>query len=194
MLYSSSTLCPFLRGHFNFGYRGLYYFGLTRLNSPLDNRTIVRYNLDVSSSSNPRQRGGQPGNLNARKHGFYSSKFKKTDLAAFETSQFSGLSEEITFLRLYIRHFIAQSLQVDDVYQQSEILRVLSLALSTLSRLVKIDALLSSSSGGEYSAALEQALKEISEEITNGTFRTMSSRNSPPLTTPMPSEVLTSSL
>ena len=31
-------------------------------------------------SSSPRHRGGQPGNQNARKHGFYSQTFNSSDL------------------------------------------------------------------------------------------------------------------
>jgi hypothetical protein len=43
---SLSTLCPFQRGHFNFGKRGLYYFGLTTTAYYIDIGVFWRDNLD----------------------------------------------------------------------------------------------------------------------------------------------------
>ena len=48
----------------------------------------------------PRPRGGQPGNQNARKHGYYSSAFigvGKVNLTQAE--QVNGLDDEIALLR-----------------------------------------------------------------------------------------------
>ena len=49
----------------------------------------------------PRKRGGQPGNTNSLKHGYYSTRFSLADLTDLENHSFSGLHDEITMLRVY---------------------------------------------------------------------------------------------
>lgn len=53
-----------------------------------------------------RRRGGQPGNINALKHGFYTRRFTQTDLAGVESTDYHGLMEEIAIIRLYARRLI----------------------------------------------------------------------------------------
>jgi hypothetical protein len=47
-----------------------------------------------------RQRGGQPGNLNALKHGFYSKTFKKIETEDLESMGGEGLEDEIEMMRI----------------------------------------------------------------------------------------------
>jgi hypothetical protein len=53
---------------------------------------------------NKRQSGGQPGNNNAFKHGFYSEKLKKKARLQFDlASGVHGVDEEITLLRVQLK-------------------------------------------------------------------------------------------
>ena len=55
-----------------------------------------------------RQRGGQPGNRNAVKHGYYSQAFKKAERLDFNlASGIEGFKEEITLLRFEIKKAVS---------------------------------------------------------------------------------------
>jgi hypothetical protein len=85
-----------------------------------------------------RKRGGQPGNRNARKHGFYSSKFPTSDRKALETTTNGSLNDEIDMLRLYIRLVISDSAGDDPaVKDRVAVLRALTQASTALTRLLK---------------------------------------------------------
>jgi hypothetical protein len=86
----------------------------------------------------PRRRGGQPGNNNALKHGFYSSKFPagvRKDLAEYT---FSGLTEEIELLRVYIRSLVELTAKLDDVDRAIAVVRTLGFATTSITRLLRI--------------------------------------------------------
>jgi hypothetical protein len=55
-----------------------------------------------------RHRGGQPGNRNAVKHGFYSSSFNKQERFDFNAAAgMEGITEEIALLRFEIKKAIS---------------------------------------------------------------------------------------
>ncbi len=117
----------------------------------------------TAQTSRPRRRGGQPGNTNAKTHGFYASKLPRSDRTALDTSEFSGLTEEISLMRALIRRVVSLTPPPGDYYANLESLRVLCHATTALSRLVRTHALLGVSS--EFDRAREQALKEIAKEL-----------------------------
>ena len=53
-----------------------------------------------------RHRGGQPGNLNALKHGFYSKTFRKIETEDLECMGGEGLEDEIEMMRIMTRRFL----------------------------------------------------------------------------------------
>ena len=53
-----------------------------------------------------RHGGGQPGNLNALKHGFYSKMDKKTETEDLECMGGEGLEDEIEMMRIITRRFL----------------------------------------------------------------------------------------
>ncbi|MDD5368667.1 MAG: hypothetical protein PHQ40_06275, partial [Anaerolineaceae bacterium] len=53
-----------------------------------------------------RNRGGQPGNNNALKHGFYSKQLKGVDLEGLADSGHTALSDDIVMLRVFIRRLV----------------------------------------------------------------------------------------
>jgi hypothetical protein len=115
-------------------------------------------------TSSPRRRGAPAGNLNAVKHGFYSSRFRKTDRDALDNNEFTGLSQEIAMLRLLIRRVVHEAARIEDFYQLLETLRVVSLASSSLSHLAKTHTLIAASPSDELALALHQAIAELSVE------------------------------
>jgi hypothetical protein len=55
-----------------------------------------------------RQRGGQPGNQNACKHGYYSSKFNQAEKFEFRLAAgIEGIAEEIALLRYEIKKAVS---------------------------------------------------------------------------------------
>ena len=50
-----------------------------------------------------RKSGGQPGNLNAFKHGFYSRRFRALELSDLSEVLTDNLDDEIALLRVIIR-------------------------------------------------------------------------------------------
>jgi hypothetical protein len=106
-----------------------------------------------------RHRGGQPGNVNALKHGFYTRRFTQAQLAGVEFTDYNGLVEEITILRLYARRLIELDDQTTDLSQVANILRLLCLASLTITRLVKTSQFLqenANTSASDLHIALER--------------------------------------
>lgn len=112
-----------------------------------------------------RRRGGQPGNKNAFKHGFYTANFKKADQKAFDGWQFSGLAEEIALLRVYIRRVVELGVSVDHLPQSIDLLRALSLAVTSLNRLVKTQAFIANGDD-EISIAIRDVLNELTKNVS----------------------------
>ena len=77
----------------------------------------------------PRPRGAQPGNQNARKHGFYSAAFTAQDKVNLnQASQIDGLDEEIALIRARLRSVVKND---------PDNIRLISEAASTLARLMR---------------------------------------------------------
>jgi len=76
-----------------------------------------------------RRPGGQPGNRNALKHGFYSKKASpEQQQAAIESEEVDGLDQEIELLRRKIRHL--EETKPDEAALIAELIRTLSLVMS----------------------------------------------------------------
>lgn len=104
------------------------------------------------------KRGAPPGNLNALKHGFYSSKIRKaSDCADVAAHNFTGLAEEISLLRIYIRRVIQQSEDYNgDLEVSLIILRALCLANASLARLIKVQHFLGSNDNEWVNIAIRE--------------------------------------
>jgi len=89
-------------------------------------------------SPRPRRRRGAPlRNLNALKHGFYARKYRSADLEDLADCKFTGLTEEMTMLRVYMRGVIEQSSNAGSLEESIEVLRVLAMAAASLTRMAK---------------------------------------------------------
>ena len=110
-------------------------------------------------SSPKRPRGAPRGNTNAFKHGFYTRRLKKNDLNGVESTNTSGLVEEIALIRVFTRRLLESSLTNASFYDLAETLRILCLASSTITRVIKTQYLLTMSDTGldeEITAAIHQ--------------------------------------
>ena len=114
-----------------------------------------------------RSRGGQPGNKNALKHGFYSAYFRKAEKRDFENgSMGDGLESEIMLLRAVIRRIARSTLPHVDKQMSDEILRqthTLLAAAKTLATLKRTQAILTRGLS-DVEMAIYQALDDLDHE------------------------------
>ena len=112
-----------------------------------------------------RRQGGQPGNVNALKHGFYSKRFDVDELKDIETIDAQGLSSEINMLRVYIRRVFDLSDGKDDLKTALNTLNGLSLAAARLASCLKTQTFLTSGQDESILTEITRAIAEINEEI-----------------------------
>jgi hypothetical protein len=108
-----------------------------------------------------KKRGGQPGNLNALKHGFYSKHFQRSEVKDLE--EIGDLKEEIQMMRVVTRRLLEAAKDCKEVGELSNLLNTLGLAATRVGGLMKTRKFL----GGEdeedlgiLAAALDEVLKE----------------------------------
>ena len=96
------------------------------------------------SGTLPRSRGGQPGNHNAVKHGFYSSVFKARERSMLLDLPLTDLSAEIDLIRITNRRFL-QALKASkgdlDLQTQLTALRAVNLSAQSIATLLRAHAL-----------------------------------------------------
>jgi hypothetical protein len=111
------------------------------------------------TSPQPKKRkgGAQPGNQNARTHGFYSKALTPEQREALRSAAgLDGLDQEIAILRMKIA-----SILVHDPHNYN----VLILALTSLARLLQTKHQLSKYDSPRLSAALQKVLKDIASPL-----------------------------
>ena len=132
-----------------------------------------------------RKRGGQPGNTNAFKHGFYTKNFSLAERRGLETVKGVVLGEEIALLRVLIRRFAEEILSsqaaapiataeaeaatsrlsaVQHTLVCGQNLAVISEAMLRLASLLRTDHMLGGSQSSTFFEQLSLALEEITNE------------------------------
>ena len=100
-----------------------------------------------------RKKGGQPGNRNAMKHGFYSRVLSQADILALQQADsVEGLDTEISILRLKL----SQLLERDP-----DNLHLMLQASSTLSKLLRVKCQLNP----QQTKGLKQAIANVFREV-----------------------------
>ena len=92
-----------------------------------------------------KKRGGQIGNKNAFRHGFYSEQFKQAERASLSQIQDTDLTNEIEVVRVQIlRYLEAEALAVNQIDYETRLqaLRTVSLAAESLTRLIRTQVIL----------------------------------------------------
>ena len=123
----------------------------------------------VSLAKHPtaRRRGGQPGNTNAVKHGFYTNNFSPAECQGLEDTQGVVLADEIALLRVLIRRFSGQVLSSQGVplFDSAHHLAVISEAMLRLASLLRTDRMLGGSETSTLTDVLSRALAEVTKEM-----------------------------
>ncbi|RPI23015.1 MAG: hypothetical protein EHM70_23070 [Chloroflexota bacterium] len=121
--------------------------------------------IQAGAGQGRRKRGGQPGNANALKHGFYSRRFKSGEVQDLETANPNGLKDEIAMLRVATRRVMDLADGLDTLDEAIVVLRALGLAASRLAGLLKTQKALSGPAGDGANQAISDALGEIAREL-----------------------------
>lgn len=130
----------------------------------------------------PRRRGAQPGNRNNLRHGFYARHLRRSESSDLASSDFKGLSDEISLIRVFIRRMVALVEATDDPFEFLYIVRTLCMASDTLTRLIRSHQALNAGNSGPLDVlnqALEQVVSEWKIAQSSPPSNTPSSPNSP---------------
>src|SRR5574341_294497 len=124
-------------------------------------------------SPNPtlRHPGGQPGNTNAIKHGFYSPRLHQDQDGTLEDASFNDIRNEIALLRGSIRRAVEWSANIQSLPDALSFLRILALASASLSRLVRTQQAIASSN---IDQTLDKTISEIGKVLENSYSNDMS--------------------
>jgi hypothetical protein len=88
------------------------------------------------------RRGAPIGNTNAVKHGYYARKLRETDADELKEFIFRGVREEALILRYFIRRVVELSTTQEDFGSAVSQLRAISLAITSLARLLRTERIL----------------------------------------------------
>jgi hypothetical protein len=129
--------------------------------------------------SSARRPGAPAGNKNALKHGLYSRAFRSQELTEFSASDFSALLGQIGVIRLLVKRVYQLARSEDlDLRDNLAILRALTFAITSINRLVRTRAFLSSNNSG-WEAAFHQALEDLTTQIEDGDYPSLAAPPSP---------------
>jgi hypothetical protein len=109
--------------------------------------------------SDRKNRGAQPGNQNARKHGFYSTHFKQREKQILDTLEPSDISAEIELIRVTCSRFLQawnDSHHRPDLESSLVALRAVNLSAHTIAMLLRVQSIT-----GAPRQELEDLLKEL---------------------------------
>jgi two-component sensor histidine kinase len=112
-----------------------------------------------------RKHGGQPGNTNALKHGFYSRSFRATETADLLSVETNNLDDEIRMLKVVARRVLesaeTESPDYEDMLKTLAVLGATSTRIAALMRTKKILAGEDTTTTAAISAALSEVIKEL---------------------------------
>ena len=119
----------------------------------------------AGANQGQRRRGGQPGNHNAYKHGFYSRYFTHIECRDLEVIKVEGLDDEIALIRIVARRLLELVNCAEDVDQVSGALDSLGIANLRLASLLKTRKILTGSSNTDVLKVLASALTAVRQEL-----------------------------
>ena len=106
-----------------------------------------------------RRKGGQPGNLNALKHGFYSKHFQKAELQDLEEAR--DLQEEIAMMRVVTRRLLKLARGCKDMGELINVVAALGLASTRVAGLMRTQKYL----GGNQDR-LDELMDRVIDDVT----------------------------
>jgi hypothetical protein len=122
-----------------------------------------------ASHTGCRKRGGQPGNTNALKHGFYAKYFSLAERRGLEATEGAVLGGEIGLLRVLIRRFAeqVQASQGVALNESAQHLAVVSEAMVRLASLLRTERLLGGDEANTLFRQLERAMEAVRKELAH---------------------------
>lgn len=113
-----------------------------------------------------RKRGGQPGNQNASKTGFYSKLITQVELDDLETMMTNGIDDEIHAMRVRTRRLMELADKEDPSYElAADLLDKLSNSSTTLATLLRTKKLITPHSDNDTARAIGEALMAVAREL-----------------------------
>ncbi len=88
------------------------------------------------------RRGAPIGNFNGFKHGFYSTRTKKRAPSTDDATILKSLADEIALIRLFTQRLVESCQPSADHSQLTETLRILCLASTTITRILRVHYLI----------------------------------------------------
>ena len=121
---------------------------------------------ETSTTPTPKRRpGGQPRNLNALKHGFYSRLFRQIEHDDLEATMTDGLESEVNMMRVITRRVMELVDGETDLDTEIHLLNVLGVASIRLARLMRTQALLGGGLSDEVFDTISRELDKINKEL-----------------------------
>ena len=126
-----------------------------------------------------RRTGGQPGNWNGFKHGFYSKRYYPLELKDLSTVLGEGLFDEIALLRVIMRRVfeLANDHEKQDLNTWSASLNTLGAAATRLAGLLRTQNILTGEDSNTLVSVLSQSIGAVSHGL--GVIDPRTNRNSP---------------
>ncbi len=112
----------------------------------------------------PRKKGGQAGNTNALKSGFYSNRFRLTELSDLDTKLKEGLQDEISLMRVMIRRLVDAADKDTEKNDLVATLDTLGAATTRLAGLIRTQEALAKRND-DLAEAISDALSEVMNAI-----------------------------
>jgi len=113
-------------------------------------------------------RGGQPGNTNALRHGFYARNLGLESPTAIDETQMRNLLGEAAMLKDYMFKLYTRTIDSNDNAEIAETLRALSMASMALSRLLEVHCRVRVYESGILDSA-EESLRETIASLNSYT-------------------------
>ena len=110
-----------------------------------------------------KKRGGQPRNVNALKHGFYSDTFKSGEIDDLDVYLQQGLADEIAMMRVVTKRVMTLADGTENLEGMIYVLGALGLAATRLAGLLRMQKMLGGDDS-EVTRAVSEALSDVLKE------------------------------
>jgi hypothetical protein len=116
-----------------------------------------------------RKRGGQKGNTNALKYGFYTRKLRRVEKTDLDKIDFlNNLHDEILMLKVMIRRvWELSSADTKDLDQCIAALDALGQGAMRQSRLMSVESQINGDDQSEANQAIAEAIRKVAEEYNS---------------------------
>lgn len=111
-----------------------------------------------------RRRGGQPGNHNALKHGFYSRFFREGELVDLQRITEEGLDAELDLLRVLIRRMLEYTDGDKDMESSIRTITAVSVVTSRMANMLRVRNQVSRHAGEDKADPMKECLKIMDEK------------------------------